>query len=51
MPLRMFLLNYKFLILIINIQYGGTLRLSWLRHYVKSWEIAGSIPDVIGFFN
>jgi hypothetical protein len=25
---------------------------SWLRHYAKSWKIAGSIPDeIIGFFN
>jgi hypothetical protein len=24
---------------------------SWLRHYATSWKVAGSIPDVTGFFN
>jgi hypothetical protein len=24
---------------------------SWLRHYAISRKVAGSIPDIIGFFN
>jgi hypothetical protein len=33
--------------------FGGGMRYnSWLRHYVTSWTVAGSIPDeVIGFLN
>jgi hypothetical protein len=30
---------------------GGTQFRSWLRHYDTSHKVAGSISDVIGFFN
>jgi hypothetical protein len=29
---------------------GGMWKRSWLRHYATSRKVAGSIPDVIGFF-
>jgi hypothetical protein len=29
----------------------GTQQRSWLRHNAISWKVAGSIPNVIGFFN
>jgi hypothetical protein len=33
-------------------EYGGTRNRSWLKHYVTSQNVAGSIPDeVIGIFN
>jgi hypothetical protein len=30
---------------------GGVRHCSWLGHYATSWKVAGSIPDVVGFFN
>jgi hypothetical protein len=33
-------------------QTGGMWWCSWLRHYTKSWKVAGLIPDrVIGTFH
>jgi hypothetical protein len=42
---------FAFHLLYIDVCSRGTLYCSWLRHYARSWEVAGSISDeAIEFF-
>jgi hypothetical protein len=45
------LVRFEFLFCALSSPSGGTRWRNWLRHYATSRKVAGSIPDVIGFFN